>query len=65
MSHALPAYVTVVATSTPTKVNEGTSMPHVVFLVVAGLALILLGIILSRRGSRVLRVGGPHPTALQ
>jgi hypothetical protein len=65
MPHTFPAYVTIVATSTPTKVEEGVSKSYVVFLIVVGLALILLGIVLSRRGLRGLKLGGPLSTVSQ
>jgi len=65
MPHTFPAYVTIVATSTPTKVEEGVSKSYAVFLIVVGLALILLGIVLSRRGLRGLKLGGPLSTVSQ
>lgn|GEM_PF-2050602 len=61
-SYVLLASVTVTATATPTKVVEGVSRTYVAVLVVAGLILILLGLVLSRRSLRGSRVSSTPAT---
>ncbi len=61
-SYVLLASVTVTATATPTKVVEGVSRTYVAVLVVAGLVLILLGLVLSRRSLRSSKVSSTPTT---
>jgi len=61
-SYVLLASVTVTATATPTKVVEGVSRTYVAVLVVAGLVLILLGLVLSRRSLRSSKVSSTPAT---
>lgn len=60
--YVLLASVTVTATATPTKVVEGVSRTYVAVLVVAGLVLILLGLVLSRRSLRSSKVSSTPTT---